>query len=82
MPRLNPFARKIEFRSDYELVPNNPRLGHIHGHDFGKQPAPIISLAVGSTGIQRTALWYNKMRALGCEDRIQSLVIYDLNSTN
>ena len=79
---LNPFNRKIDYRSGYNLVPRDPRLGHIYGHDFSKQPAPIVSLAVGSTGIQRTALWYNKMRSLACEDRIQSMIVYDLNSTN
>lgn len=32
--------------------------------------------------MKRTALWTQKMRALGCDQRIQSLVVYDCNSTN
>ena len=79
---LKLFSRQIQYRPAYNLVPDTRDLGNIHGHDFGKQPAPIVSLAVGSTGIQRTALWYNKMRALGCADRIQSLMVYDCNATN
>lgn len=79
---INPFSRKIQYRPAYNLDPGSGDLGHIQGHDFSRQPAPIVSVAVGSTGIQRTALWYNKMRALGCENRIQSLFVYDCNSTN
>ena len=79
---LKPFSRKIEFRPGYTLDPGGAALGNIQGHDFNRQPAPIVSMAVGSTGIQRTALWYKKMRALGCDDRVQSLFLYDCNSSN
>ncbi len=57
----------------------------LNGVDAGapdREPAPIVSLSVGSTGMQRSALWARKMTALGCRSRIQSLVVYDCNATN
>lgn len=59
-----------------------PQLGQIYLRDFEREPAPIISLSVGSAGMARSAMWTQKMTALGCRGRIQSLVAYDCHKTN
>lgn len=83
MPTIPQFLqRKSPATSRYQLTAGPGQLGDIYPRDFDKEPAPIVSLAIGSAGIQRSALWYHKMRALGCAGRIQSMVLYDCNATN
>ena len=60
----------------------NVALGNITTDDYDREPAPIVSVSVGSAGMRRTALWRRKMDNLGCAGRIQSMVAYDCNRTN
>ena len=48
----------------------------------GTGTAPIISVSVGTTGLNRARDYYGRMRAMGCADRIQSMLIYDCNLVN
>ena len=57
-------------------------LGSLTADDHDREPAPIVSVSVGSAGMRRTALWRRKMDNLGCAGRIQSMVAYDCNLTN
>ena len=79
---LSPFSSRQPNTGPYNMKPPNSRLGNIYLRDFERDPAPIVSLSVGSAGMKRTALWTQKMRALGCDTRIQSLVVYDCNTAN
>ena len=80
--RLNPFRRQRDLSERFDMSTPNSRLGSIYARDAAREPAPIVSLSVGSAGMHRTALWVKKMTALGCVSRIQSLVVYDCNDTN
>ena len=44
--------------------------------------APILSVSVGTTGLNRAWMYYERMRAMGCADRIQSMLTYDCNKLN
>ena len=80
--KLNPFQKQRDLSERFDMSSPNPKLGSIYTKDANREPAPIISLSVGSAGMHRTALWTKKMNALGCLGRIQSLIVYDCNSTN
>ena len=79
---MNPFARRKETPERFRMKDNGSRLGNIMMDNYDREPAPIISVSVGSAGMRRTALWRRKMDALGCAGRIQSMVAYDCNRTN
>ena len=78
---LSPFSSRQPNTGPYNMKAPNSKLGNIYLRDFERDPAPIVSLSVGSAGMKRTALWTQKMRALGCDTRIQSLVVYDCYAT-
>ena len=78
---LNPLTRR-EQTSRYDMRVRDADLGGIYMRDVHREPAPIVSLAVGSTGMNRTAKWVQKMVAMGCSHRIQSLFVYDCNAKN
>ena len=79
---LNPFERRKQSTARYHMGSQQEQLGDIYTRDLDREPAPIASVAVGSAGMQRTAFWVQKMNAMGGLGRIQSLVVYDCNSTN
>ena len=56
--------------------------GGLRVDSYNQEPAPIVSVSVGSAGMRRNAVYRRKMDALNCVDRIQSLVAYDCNRTN
>ena len=78
---MSPMKRRGR-RPRYDMTVGRENLGDIYARDMDREPAPIVSLSVGSTGINRTAKWVQKMTAMGCEDRIQSICVYDCNSKN
>ena len=89
MPSLNeiagkvmPFSRERAMSERYDMTIPKTKLGGIFTRDGDREPSPIVSLSIGTAGMKRTALWTKKMSALGCLNRIQSLVTYDCNSTN
>lgn len=75
-------ARRQARRPRYDMTVGRENLGNIYARDMSREPAPIVSLSIGSTGVNRTAKWVQKMTAMGCEDRIQSICVYDCNSKN
>lgn len=77
----NPFVRRTRLDGRYNLNRAEAPLGALLKQTGVRVPAPIVSVSVGSAGMTRTGLWYRKMAALGCIDRVQSLVVYDCNST-
>lgn len=77
----NPFVRRTRLDGRYNLDPSEAPLGALLSQTGVRVPAPIVSVSVGSAGMARTGLWYRKMAALGCIDRVQSLVVYDCNAT-
>ena len=77
----DPFARRTRPDGRYNLDRSEAALGSLLSQSGIRVPAPIVSVSVGSAGMARTGLWYRKMAALGCIDRVQSLVVYDCNST-
>ena len=79
---INPFASSKQERNRFDMKASNSNLGQIYLRDVDREPAPIVSLSVGSAGMARSAMWTQKMTALGCRGRIQSLVAYDCNKTN
>ena len=79
---LNPFNKQPDLSERFSMKSPSTQLGSIYSRDADREPAPIVSLSVGSAGMHRTALWVKKMTALGCLPRIQSLVVYDCNDTN
>ena len=79
--KMNPFRKRTVPPERFRMA-DDTLLGNIATSDTGQEPAPIVSVSVGSTGMRRTALWRRKMDALGCAGRIQSVVAYDCNSTN
>ena len=84
----NPFARKqnrngrndSSGRTSSMVVPEE-RLGHLEDV-AGAGSSPIVSVSVGSTGLNRARLFHRRMDAMGCADRIQSMLIYDCNQLN
>lgn len=48
----------------------------------GAGSSPIVSVSVGTTGLNRAKLFHKRMSAMGCADRIQSMLIYDCNQLN
>ena len=64
-----------------ELAMPELRLGTLEDV-AGAGTAPIMSVSVGTTGLNRARLYYRRMRALGCDHRIQSMLIYDCNQVN
>lgn len=48
----------------------------------GAGTAPILSVSIGTTSLNRAWMYYARMRAMGCADRIQSMLIYDCNLLN
>ena len=79
---INPFSRRTPTSERFKMNDDGSRLGNITPDDYGREPAPIVSVSIGSAGMRRTALWRRKMDALGCAARIQSMVAYDCNRTN
>ena len=45
----------------------------------GSGTSPIISVSVGTTGKNRSALYHLRMSKMGCAERIQSMLVYDCN---
>ena len=77
-----PFLRRKTRLDDvYNLDQREEELGALESRDAGTVPAPICSVSVGTAGMARNALWARKMGAVGCGDRVQSLVAYDYNRT-
>lgn len=74
--------RRNEPPSRYDMRASRADLGDIYMRDFRREPAPIVSLSVGSAGMNRTAKWVQKMVAMDCAHRIQSLFVYDCNAKN
>ena len=79
---INPFTSSKQEKNRFDMNAPKSSLGQIYQRDIDREPAPIISLSVGSAGMARSAMWTQKMTALGCRGRIQSLVAYDCNKTN
>ena len=79
---INPFASSKQERNRFNMNAPGSHLGQIYLRDIDREPAPIVSLSVGSAGMARSAMWAQKMTALGCRGRIQSLIAYDCNKTN
>ena len=48
----------------------------------GEGTAPILSVSVGTTGLNRAWMYHRRMRAMGCAHRIQSMLVYDCNQVN
>ena len=48
----------------------------------GEGMAPIVSVSVGTTGLNRAWMYHRRMRAMGCAHRVQSMLIYDCNQVN
>ena len=48
----------------------------------GEGTAPILSVSVGTTGLNRAWMYHQRMRAMGCAHRIQSMLVYDCNQVN
>ena len=63
------------------LAAPEPRLGSLEDV-AGAGTAPIVSVSVGTTGLNRAWMYHQRMRAMGCADRIQSMLIYDCNLVN
>ena len=78
---INPLRRSGP-ESRYNMLAERRELGDIYMRDFRREPAPIVSLSVGSTGMNRTAKWVQKMVAMDCVHRIQSIFVYDCNAKN
>ena len=57
------------------------RLGTLEGV-AGAGTVPILSVSVGTTGLNRAKGRYRRMRAMGCADRIQSRLTDDCNKLN
>lgn len=83
----NPFSRQRangrnnnNGRTSSLVVPEE-RLGHLEDV-AGAGSSPIVSVSVGSTGLNRARLFHKRMAAMGCADRIQSMLIYDCNQLN
>lgn len=75
------WRRKTRLDDVYNLYQREEELGTLESRDAGTVPAPICSVSVGTAGMARNALWARKMGAVGCSDRVQSLVAYDYNRT-
>ena len=82
LKNINPFSRRSVTPERFRMKDDGSRLGSIMTDNYGREPAPIVSVSIGSAGMRRTALWRRKMDALGCAGRIQSMVAYDCNRTN
>ncbi len=78
---INPFSHQKKISERFRMD-DETQLVSIAMDSYDREPAPIISVSVGSAGMRRTALWRRKMDALNCTDRIQSMVAYDCNRTN
>lgn len=78
----NPFTRKTRLDGRYNLDTTESPYRILRAQTGIRVPAPIVSVSVGTTGMTRTAYWWRKMAALGCIDRIQSMGVYDFNSTS
>ena len=48
----------------------------------GEGSSPIVSVSVGTTGLNRSKMYHRHMDALGVANRIQSMLIYDCNQFN
>lgn len=74
-----PFRRK---RDDAESVgsiaPPAGGLGFLEDIT-GSGTSPIVSVSVGTTGKNRSSLYYERMSRMGREQRIQSMLVYDCN---
>ena len=62
------------------IVPGE-RLGSLEDV-AGAGTAPIVSVSVGSTGLNRARLYHKVMDAMNCAGRIQSMLVYDCNQVN
>ena len=78
---MNPFSRQNEISERFRMN-DKTNLVNIAMDNYNREPAPIISVSVGSAGMRRTALWRRKMDSLNCSNRIQSMIAYDCNRTN
>lgn len=82
MPSFNPLRRAKPRNTRFDMETETAELGHVISRDSSKASPPIVSISVGSTGMKRTSLWASKMAAMGCADRIQSLLVYDCHRGN
>ena len=48
----------------------------------GAGSAPIASISVGTTGLNRSMRYHKRMYVMKCDHRIQSMVAYDCNQVN
>ena len=79
---MNPFAKTTRLDGRYNLDRTESPYKILRAQTGIRVPAPIVSVSVGTTGMTRTAYWWRKMAALGCIDRVQSMGVYDFNSTS
>lgn len=48
----------------------------------GAGTSPIVSVSVGTAGLNRALMYYRRMYFMGCSHRVQSMLIYDCNRVN
>lgn len=82
----NPFSRsprpnRRRNNGQSPIVEPEDRLGSLEDV-AGAGTAPIVSVSVGTTGLNRAKRYHRHMDALGVADRIQSMLIYDCNQFN
>ena len=83
----NPFSARPRRRNgrnnngQSSIIVPGERLGSLEDV-AGAGTAPIVSVSVGSTGLNRVRLYHKVMDAMNCADRIQSMLVYDCNQVN
>ena len=82
----NPFTRLARGNGPRNSGASSPellerRLGSLE-NVAGEGMAPILSVSVGTTGLNRAWMYHRRMRAMGCAHRVQSMLIYDCNQVN
>ena len=83
----NPFSARPRRRNgrsnngQSSVIEPGERLGTLEDV-AGSGTAPIVSVSVGSTGLNRATLYHKVMDAMNCADRIQSMLVYDCNQVN
>ena len=82
----NPFTRLARSSGHRNNGASSPdllerRLGSLEDV-AGEGMAPILSVSVGTTGLNRAWMYHRRMRAMGCAHRVQSMLIYDCNQVN